>query len=458
MQPHALAAFGAALLAAPLTSQMRPYTALDLGSPPGQSPMAGVGAEGMSPNGDHVAGYSVWEPFIWDRGSGMRALQKGPGDQLAQVNDVNDAGIGVGGSGTLLGGSRASVWDLAGSIRSLHQTSWYSSYGIGITNAGIVVVGAFVRVGTVNYERAFYGPLAGPLVDLAPAAGVVTAHDVNQLGQVCLAVDGAPKRYTPGIGLEDVGPFEPERINDHGQMAGRDEATGNVVRYTDGIGWQPLGTAPVGGFRAVGGIDGFGRVVATEYVRTGISPPSYTRYGHLFVDGLGRRKLDDLVDASLQVRVDEVSGITDDGKIACWGSIGSNNRALLLEPRFVSVYGGGCAGGGGRQPKAFADGMPARGQRLVLLGAGAVPNGIGLFVLSFRQAAVALPGGCTVLADPAAGVALAVAAGAAGQAHLPIDLPATTPAGAVFAQFATLDAGAANGLFALSNGVRIAVQ
>jgi hypothetical protein len=306
--------------------------------------------------------------------------------------------------------------------------------------------------------RAFWGPLAGPFVDLAPGAGAVQAYDINEFGQVCINVDGAPFRFTPGVGLQAVGPFQPECINDVGQMAGRDPATGNVVRYTDGVGWQPLGTAPVGGFREVSGIDAFGRIVATEYVRTGHSPPSYTHYGHVFVDGLGRRKLDDLVVASQPVRVYSVSGITDDGKIACWGSFGSDNRALLLAPRFVSAYGSGCPGGAGRTPKVSADGMPRAGHRVVLLGAGGVPNGGAVFVLAARPAAVVLPGGCTLLADLGTSLAIGVSTNAAGQAHLPIDLPSTTPPGAVYLQLLTVDPGAANRVFALSNGVRIDLQ
>jgi hypothetical protein len=148
------------------------------------------------------------------------------------------------------------------------------------------------------------------------------------------------------------------------------------------------------------------------------------------VDGLGLRKLDDLVVGSQPVRVYTVRGITDDGKIAGGGSFGPDNRALLLEPRFVASYGNGGAGGAGRRPKATADGMPAVGNSIALLGSGGVANG----------------------------VAIAVSTGPVGQAKLSLRLPANLPAGSVYAQFITLDTGAANGVFATSNGVRIDVQ
>jgi hypothetical protein len=35
----------------------------------------------------------------------------------------------------------------------------------------------------------------------------------------------------------------------------------------------------VGGFRDIGGFDSFGRIVATAYVRNGISPPTYFHFG-----------------------------------------------------------------------------------------------------------------------------------------------------------------------------------
>src|SRR5690606_16237785 len=127
------------------------------------------------------------------------------------------------------------------------------------------LVMAWLPQGSGTAERAFVGPLGGPFVDLAPGAGMSRAHDINDAGQVCIDVDGAPMRYTPGVGLQAVGPHMPERINDFGQMAGRD-GNGLVQRYTDGIGWQAIAGASSTSVREVGGINSFGQVVATEYV------------------------------------------------------------------------------------------------------------------------------------------------------------------------------------------------
>src|SRR5690606_28206133 len=131
------------------------------------------------------------------------------------------------------------------------------------------------------------------------------------------------------------------RLNEAGDVAGVD-TQGRVMRYRDHGGLQGF-TAP-GTFRDVGGIDSFGQIVATEYVRTGISPPSYIHHGWLFGEAFGARKLDELVEHPGPVSIGIVAGISDGGVIAASGSINGDNRALLLEPRFLHVHGQGCAG------------------------------------------------------------------------------------------------------------------
>lgn len=444
------------LVATPSAAQVRPYRAVDLGSPIGQSPSAGVGAEALSPSGDHVAGWSVWEPYVWDRGTGMRALQKPTGDQLAGALDVNDAGFAVGRSGGLLSGDRAVLWDPAGNVLSLHQTGWNSSVAVGINGNSEVLILANVPQGSVAPVRSFAGPVGGPYVDLAPTARAARAYAINDAGQVCIDVDGTPMRYTRGVGLQPVGPYQPECINEIGQMAGQD-TSGVVHRYTDGLGWQPLGGGPGMTFRDVGAINSFGQVVMTEYVQTGISPPSYARYGHLYTDGLGIEDLNLLVDASQQVRVETVVGITDNGSIACEGSIGPDNRAMLLEPRYVSTRGTGCPGRSGTAPKAIAAGTPAAGGRIVLLAAGGRSTGSGTFLVAARPAAVPVLG-CTLLVDAATSVAVPVGLNVAGQGHVALGVPQGTAAGALHVQFVSLDSTAPNGFFTLSNAVRIDLQ
>jgi hypothetical protein len=168
-------------------------------------------------------------------------------------------------------------------------------------------------------------------------------------------------------------------------------------------------------------------------------------------------KLADLVDASQRVAVGTVVGISDTGVIACSGSIGSDNRAMLLEPRYVSTRGSGCAGGSGRAPKAIAVGTPAPGGRIALLAAGGTPGGGGAFLISAQPAAIPVLG-CTLLVDPAAGLSIGIGTNLAGQGQITLRVPSGTAAGALHLQFVSFDAGAPNGLFALSNAVRIDLQ
>ena len=83
-------------VAAPAAQPSRPYRVIDLGVPIGQSPSAGVVASGASSQSDHVVGFSVWEPFRWQRGVGMQPLRKLPGYVSAGALGVTDTGIAVG--------------------------------------------------------------------------------------------------------------------------------------------------------------------------------------------------------------------------------------------------------------------------------------------------------------------------------------------------------------------------
>jgi hypothetical protein len=436
----------------------RPYRVTDLGVPIGQNPIAGVGAEGMSPNAEFVAGDSVWVPFVWQRGTGMRALQKLPGYVSAGAISVTDAGIAVGRCGIDTGTwetYQAVWWDPTGVVRSLAQPSWRYSIAVDVNRHHQVLIAAGVPNGSSSLSKAFIGPLSGPMVELVPGPGASAAYDLNDRGQVCLVADGiGDARFTPGIGLQPL-PMRPRRLNEYGQVAGFDAAGQLVARYTDGAGVHVFTAA--GTFRDVGGIDSFGQIVATEYVRTSVSPPNYAHYGYLMSEALGVRKLDTLVDHPVPVRVGSVVAISDSGAIAASGSVGSDNRAILLEPRFLHVYGQGCDGSNGTV-RMVASGDAVGGGRIALLAAGGASGGAGVFALSTRSAAIPLPGGCTVSIDPTASLLVAAPLNPIGQGSLALTLPSYLAAVSLFAQFVSIDAAAANGVLALSNGVRIDIQ
>ncbi|MBK8095974.1 MAG: hypothetical protein IPK26_02645 [Planctomycetes bacterium] len=445
------------LVGCPLAAQTYPYRAIDLGTVPGQSPLAGVGCSAISDNGAWVGGTSVWEPYVFEVGVGMRALPKLPGQLNASVEAVNDAGFAVGSSG--LTSPVAVLWDPQGNVRSLGGLGGSFSGCTGINRNNVVIGVTQAMIGSQSYSHAFTWTAAGGLVDLTPGvAGNSEAHDINDAGQICLDTLAGPGRFTPGSGMLLTGTMVPYRINEYGQMAGKDMWTSIAGRYTDGVGWEMFGAGSPIGLRHVRDINGLGQIVGSQWTLQNPSPPSYLRRGYLYTFGLGWQRVESWIDPRQQVRVEDIRGITDTGLMVADGSIGPDNRALLLEPRFVSTYGSGCAPVGGNVPRLGATGMPARGGRVALLGAGGSGGGLGLFVLAGAPAATPWPGGCQVLVDLTAPVTFLVALNPIGQGQVMLDVPSGVPAMSVFAQWASLGSPGSPASVAMSNGVRIDLQ
>lgn len=444
------------ILAPAAPSQIRPYRATNLGSPIGQSRLAGVLARALSPNGRFVVGFSVWEPFVWQDGVGMQVLNKLPGFRNAVADDVDANGLAVGYCGLSVSDYTAVVWDAAGNPTAMIQSGWRYSQAVATNSSGAVLLRAGIQNGFYTLPRAFLATRGSTtFVDIAPGAQASGPIDMNEAGQVLVDVDGALQLYTPGVGLSPVPNFAASRLNDAGQIGASDGT--QLLRWTNGV-TENLGRPPRGDFRSVGVIDAFGQIGATEWIQTSVSPPSYTKVAWIHTDGLGLRRLDTLVEMPPTVTGYEVAGISDDGRIAISGGYGSDNRAILLEPRFVSTYGTGCIGASGRAPKMLVAGVPDGGQRIVLLGADAVAGGAAAFLVSTARASAPFPGGCTALVGLGSAAVVPVPTNGAGQASLPIDLPTGVQAVAVFMQFLSLDSGAPNGAFALSNGARVDIQ
>jgi uncharacterized membrane protein len=456
-KPCWLALWLSATLAGSLTAQVYPYRAVNLGPVPGQSANAGVGCSGISNNGAWIGGTSVWEPYIFEVGVGMHALPKLPSQLNASVEAVNDAGFAVGSSG--LTAPTAVLWDQLGSITSLGGLGGSFSGCTGINNNNVVIGTAQVSVLGQNYSHAFSWTAAGGIADLTPGvAGNSVAHDINDAGQICLDTLAGPGRLTPGVGMLPTGTMVPYSINEYGQMAGKDMWASTAGRYTDGVGWEMFGAGSAIQLRHVRDINGLGQIVGSQWTLQNPSPPSYQRRGYLYTFGLGWQRIDLWIDPAQQVYVYDIRGITDTGHMVVDASIGPDNRALLLEPRFVQNYGSGCAPSGGNVPRLSAIGVPAAGQRMALLGAGGHAGGTGLFVVAGAPAAAPGPGGCSVLVDLSAPLTFVVPLNAIGQGRVIIDVPAGVPAVPVFAQWASFGGSANPGAVSLSNAVRIDLQ
>lgn len=447
----------AVLATATALSAQYPYRAIDLGPVPGQDPRAGVGGQRLDPSGQFACGTSVWEPYVWSRSGGMVALSKLPNYLNGEAFDVDSGGRVVGSCGLLTSGATpivAVLWDALGNPTPLGNLGGSWSRALEVNDSGLVVGTAERGSG----PHVFTWTAAGGMVDFTPNAASAAVYDLNERGQMLLSIDGALWRYTPGQALLPLGSMHVYAMNELGQVAGKDQTTSKFARYTDGIGWEMIGANSPVQMREIGGINAFGQIVGTQFILQNPSPPSYEKRGQLFTDGLGLVRLDGLIDPVQQVRIYWAEDIDDAGNILASGSIGSNNRALLLEPQFVHTYGNACSGGDGRQPKVSVAGVPASGQSIAFLAAGGVPSGFALLLLSPATANLPLPGGCTILVDLQQVISVVLPLNPVGQGSRTLRVPAGVGGASIHAQLATIDPGAANGAFALSWGVTIDLQ
>lgn len=121
-------------------------------------------------------------------------------------------------------------------------------------------------------------------------------------------------------------------------------------------------------------------------------------------------------------------------------------------------YGSGCAGTGGIVPTIGGSGDPSPGGSVAIQADGGLANGLGLLFLAFNPDKYQVSG-CDVLIGAFAPTPFLVPFDAAGSGSLVATIPASIPTGtAFFLQLASIDAGAANGMWALSNGLELEVQ
>jgi hypothetical protein len=442
-------------LAFPLAAQSIRYDTVDLGVVPGQSPIAGVTARTMSPDGVFIGGTSVWEGYVWNEVSGMRALPKPAGELSIFVEDVRNDGSAIGWSGLGAPYTRAQFWDAAGTIQPLHQPGWLYSRGVGVNASGQVLISANVPNGSSSLPRAYLGTLQGGFVDLTPAGSAFSnAVALNDAGFVLFNDISSHLLRDPSGNVTSLGlAFSPWTLEENGHVTGL--AAGVAARWDPVTGWQPI-PSPGLDMGRMGGMNRFGQVVASHSVSIQTSPPQVDYFLYVYTDGLGWTEIDSVVDPAQQLKVEQAAGIDDRGRIAAFGSIGPDNRAMLLTPRHVSTYGQGCSGGDG-ELRALAAGDFRGGGRIVLLGAGAPGSGSGVMLAALGQANVPLFG-CTLRVDPLSAIALPVTADPVGRVSLPIDLPPLASGFSVYAQFVAVDASGPAGLLTMSNGVRIDVQ
>ncbi|MFH0946935.1 MAG: trypsin-like peptidase domain-containing protein, partial [Planctomycetota bacterium] len=148
-------------------------------------------------------------------------------------------------------------------------------------------------------------------------------------------------------------------------------------------------------------------------------------------------------------------GVTD----GSWQYSGWNIDDVVLEGvNSFTQYGSGCPGSGGLIPELSGSGNASPGGSVTIQVQKAKASGYGLMLLSVTPGNSTISG-CSYLVGPSIVPAVGIGLNSSGAASIPATLPGTFPVGlGLFMQFVSIDAGAANGKWAVSNGLELLVQ
>ncbi len=268
--------------------------------------------------------------WVWTATSGMQLLPVYSGGTAA--HDVNASGVIVGGDGGPFGSGWIFENGQFSSIGTLGSDP--ASEATGINDAG-QVCGTSVTMTISAPDRAVLYEAGAGLLTLTPIES--SGEAINNLGQIAGSAGNQAFRWSPGIGIEFLGPLPPaydfsfaRDINDDGQVTGYLSAAGTTSRraflYTDGVGIAQL---PTPGGNAIGwGMNRDGHVVGEADTPNTAWVWSPTQ---------GVRDLSTLIDPALAMQLLLATDVNDFGMIvATTPSLftpgGSIARVALLTP------------------------------------------------------------------------------------------------------------------------------
>ena len=161
--------------------------------------------------------------------------------------------------------------------------------------------------------------------------GIERGLRITDFGQIGGHYNGRAVRYTPGVGVQDLGYIKTSRggslaggtdMNLSGQVVGYSTAGTYVVhafRYTDGVGMIDLGTLG-GNSSEAAGINSFGDVVG----QSNLTKSGSTYHAFLYTDEFGMSDLTQMV-----------VNLPTNGPTGTWG----DGRSSLLRPYSINDYG-----------------------------------------------------------------------------------------------------------------------
>ncbi|MCA8961023.1 MAG: hypothetical protein KDC38_10950 [Planctomycetes bacterium] len=254
--------------------------------------------------------------WVWTATGGMQLLPLLPEDTAAY--DINASGVIVGGDGFEFGPGWVFENGQFSSIGTLGSDP--ASVATGVNDGG-QVCGTSVASTIAAASQAVRFDSSLGLASLTPSLAVESgAEAINNVGQIVGAAGNQAFRWSPGVGVEFLGPLPPgfdfsfaKDVNDSGQVTGNLSAVGTsnhrAFLYTDATGVMVLPTP--GGDAFAWGMNNEGHVV-------GVSDVPNTSW--IWTPQQGVRDLSTLIDPALGMPLLLATDINDMGMIIARGT------------------------------------------------------------------------------------------------------------------------------------------
>jgi probable HAF family extracellular repeat protein len=276
------------------------------------------------------------------------------GNERGEATAINDERA-IAGTAILADGSwRAFRYTDEAGFEDLGTLGGTQSLANGINGTGDVVGASFIPY---NVELHAFRTVGNTLQDLGallgPHSGATIATGINNAGQVAAVVYGSGPyfffnlalRFTSGIGWEPLGSLggqgsEAAAINASGQVCGM-AVTGynpyprrHAFRYTDGIGMVDLTPDRPGALAAA--MNDRGDVVGSFIFGNGDATPDNPYHAFLYTDGAGLEDLNDAIDPSTGWVLNYAYGINNAGQIVGDGQLNGQPRSFKLTKDVVA--------------------------------------------------------------------------------------------------------------------------
>ena len=410
---------------------------------------------------------STWSPVVWDaKGSSLLPLLVGTDSGYATAADPSGTVVGTVYDSTRLFSDVATIWsggvaiDLATLVTSGGPATLY--WANDIDERGRIVVDGIVYG---SYTRGWRTYLfdGGTLLDLGvldPSSSTSSAVALNDRGvaagwstfgpnsHACLFENGHVTDLHVPVVMKDTS--SATALNRHGWVVGSYSknpilgGTPETAFLWDGSAITDLSALSPPMRRALA-INDFGVAVGATY--TAVSTPVHAcSYENGVVTDLNT-----LVDPALGWLLVVANDIDNEGRITGTGTLNGVDAGWILEPDCkgtFTLYGHGCAGTAGVEPRLVATGCPAPDRPFAFEVRDGLANGLGFLFLGLGNGTIQVRPGCDLQVAPLTLPIVPLLLDGLGGAWLEERLPVGTPTFDLNLQALCFDPGAARGLSA----------